>query len=410
MFYLSGIAITFFLLFLLFAKKGKTAADVILASWLIVIGVHLLLYYLYFSDTIFSYPWLLGIHFPLPLFHGPLLYLYAAVLTGKINLSNKKHLLHFVPALVSYVYLIRFFLLPAEEKITVFQNKGAGYETFMFLNSGAIIISGIVYSALTIILHRVHRRNILNQFSYTEKINLDWIQYLMYGIALIWVFVIIGNDNFVFGAAVLFVLFMGFFGIRQVGIFTPDNNPQNGDVGNPPVEASVSINDNSAEMIPANDAEESGTNETGNVFISAIEVIRNSNNEPKRKYSRSGLTKEASEELHKKLNHIIHSEKIFNEGELTLTELAKRLGTHPNYLSQVINEKEGKNFYDYINTLRTEEFIKVVSSPDSHKFTLLSLAFECGFNSKSSFNKYFKKVTGQAPSEYLQRMNIKEVA
>src|SRR5574339_1008952 len=103
MLYLSGIAITFFLLLLLFAKKGKTAADVILACWLIVIGVHLLLYYLYFSGNIYSFPWLLGIHFPLPLLHGPLLYLYAGVLTGKINLTDKKYLLHFVPALVSYV-------------------------------------------------------------------------------------------------------------------------------------------------------------------------------------------------------------------------------------------------------------------------------------------------------------------
>jgi len=130
----------------------------------------------------------------------------------------------------------------------------------------------------------------------------------------------------------------------------------------------------------------------------------------KKKYSKSGLSAEASVELHENLTQLVNSEKIFKQSDLTLTELAKRLGTHPNYLSQVINEKEGKNFYDYINQLRTEEFKKIVASPGNQKFTLLSLAFECGFNSKSSFNKYFKKVTGLSPSEYLKQKNIQEAA
>jgi AraC-like DNA-binding protein len=410
MLYLSGIAITFFLLLLLLGKKGKTAADVILAIWLAVIGVHLLLYYMFFTGRIFSYPWLLGVQFPFPLLHGPLLYLYAGVLTGKINPASKKNFLHFVPVLVCYAYLIPFLLRPAEEKIYVFQHHGTGYETFMKTSILAVIISGIVYCTLTILLHRAHKRNILNQFSYTEKINLDWIQYLMYGIAVIWAFVIFSDDNLIFGAVVFFVLFMGFFGIRQIGIFTPGNTPLDFDLENSVAEITSSADTTAAETIPKKDKPDSSPIESKEIVMPPIEIIRNSDNEPKKKYSRSGLTAEASAELHKKLNNLIHSEKIFAEPELTLTELSKKLGTHPNYLSQVINEKEGKNFYDYINTLRTEEFIKTVTNPDSRKFTLLSLAFECGFNSKSSFNKYFKKVTRQSPSEYLQQNNIKEVA
>ena len=91
------------------------------------------------------------------------------------------------------------------------------------------------------------------------------------------------------------------------------------------------------------------------------------------------------------------------------TDLARRLNTHPNYLSQVINEKEGKNLYDYVNTLRIEEFIKLVSQPHNQNLTLLSLAYECGFNSKSSFNRYFKKTTGQSPSEYLKQLHPEAV-
>src|SRR4051812_35439240 len=100
MLYLSGVAIIFFLLLLLVAKKGKSTADFILACWLGLMGFHLFLFYLYISGKIYSYPPLLAIHFPFPLLHGPFLYLYAAALTGNLNVSNKKYLLHFIPALL----------------------------------------------------------------------------------------------------------------------------------------------------------------------------------------------------------------------------------------------------------------------------------------------------------------------
>jgi AraC-like DNA-binding protein len=86
--------------------------------------------------------------------------------------------------------------------------------------------------------------------------------------------------------------------------------------------------------------------------------------------------------------------------------LAKKIKIHPNYLSQVINEKQGKTFFEYINTLRVEEFKRLVALPESKQFTIMSLAYDCGFNSKSSFNKNFKKVTGQSPSEYLAAIGL----
>ena len=80
--------------------------------------------------------------------------------------------------------------------------------------------------------------------------------------------------------------------------------------------------------------------------------------------------------------------------------MAAKLGVHPNYLSQVINQRENKNFYDFVNTYRVAEFKRLISMPRNQHLTLLSVAFDCGFNSKSSFNRYFKKATGQTPSEY----------
>ena len=100
------------------------------------------------------------------------------------------------------------------------------------------------------------------------------------------------------------------------------------------------------------------------------------------------------------------NQKLYLDEKLTLPKLASELDILPNYLSQVINERYGKNFYDYINTFRVAEFQKIIQDPKKRHYTLLTLALECGFNSKSSFNKYFKKSTGQTPSEYLETMHL----
>jgi AraC-like DNA-binding protein len=93
-------------------------------------------------------------------------------------------------------------------------------------------------------------------------------------------------------------------------------------------------------------------------------------------------------------------EALYKKSDLSINDLASRLGVHPNNLSQTINQKEKKNFYDFVNTYRFEEFKRLISLQKNQQYTLLSLAYDCGFSSKSSFNRYFKKATGQTPSEY----------
>ena len=168
-FYIAGITLSFFLGITLLGKKNNSLADKILSAWLFVIGFHLFLFYTYLTGKIFNYPWLLGVHFPLPLMHGPFLFLYAIALTGKMEKFDWKAGVHFIPALLSYAYLSSFFLLSSEAKIEVFQNKGTGYEIFMSANNIAIMLSGICYVALTTLLQRKHRRSIMDEFSNTEK-------------------------------------------------------------------------------------------------------------------------------------------------------------------------------------------------------------------------------------------------
>lgn len=383
MFYIAGIAISFFLCLLLLGKKNKTAADYLLSFWLFWIGVHLGCYYLFLSEKIYEFAFLLGLAIPMPLGHPPLLFLYTAALCrGKLP---RRWWWHFLPILGCYLYLIPFILLPAEQKIWVFENKGAGYEGFMLLINIGINVSGVAYTILAYRLLQKHRRVIADLFSNEEKINLRWLQYLIYGLAIIWIAVLAGQDFIIYGAAVLFVLFIGYFGIRQVGIFT-----------NPPALQMAQASYDSPDF-------QSSDSQTDAAPMPTFSEKTDSEAAPsdKKKYEKSGLTPEAAEALHQRLQHLMNTEQLYRESELSLTDLAERLNTHPNYLSQIVNEKEGKNFYDYINSMRVEAFLRMTADPKSRQFTLLALALECGFNSKSAFNRYFKKATGQAPSEYL---------
>ncbi|TGE15965.1 helix-turn-helix domain-containing protein [Hymenobacter elongatus] len=85
---------------------------------------------------------------------------------------------------------------------------------------------------------------------------------------------------------------------------------------------------------------------------------------------------------------------------LTIHELAMGLQLPPHVLSKVINEGFGQNFFDFVNSYRVDEFKQVMAVPQARQYTLLALALEVGFNSKTAFNRAFKKQTDQTPREY----------
>jgi len=100
----------------------------------------------------------------------------------------------------------------------------------------------------------------------------------------------------------------------------------------------------------------------------------------------------------------METEKPYLEPRITIAELAQRMDIPVNYLSQVINEQLDQNFFDFINTYRVAEFKRLLAEPDFQHYTLLSLAYEAGFNSKSTFNAIFKKITGRTPSDYAREL------
>lgn len=354
MIFIAGISLAVFIELLLISKKDKSLADRVLAVWMFCISLHLFLFYFWFIDEIFHYPFLLGLEKPLPLLHGVFLYLYVGAVTDQLPRKRKLALLHFLPAALTVVFLIPFFLLPQEQKVEVYQSHGAGYETFEMILITAIALSGVVYIGWSLILLRRHARRILDQFSYQDRIDLQWLRILVWGLAVIWLLIFASDDAILFGGVAVFVFLIGFFGIRQVRIFSDTAKPED---------------------------------------------------EEKEKYSKSGLTPEKFEELYGSLTSLMKREALYRKNDLSVGDLAARLSVHPNYLSQVINAKEGMNFYDFVNRYRVEEFKRLLSDPKNRQLTLLALAYDCGFNSKSSFNRSFKKATGQTPSEYFSSLS-----
>lgn len=128
-------------------------------------------------------------------------------------------------------------------------------------------------------------------------------------------------------------------------------------------------------------------------------IIRNDQRVLKNRKKLSDSELESLEEIAERLQRSMEVDKIFKDSELTLTSLAEKLEIKPYLLTKTLNEVLHKSFTDYINECRVSEVDKMVNDSSNDKYTLLSLAYEAGFNSKSSFNRAVQKHLGLSPSQ-----------
>jgi TolB-like protein/AraC-like DNA-binding protein len=142
-------------------------------------------------------------------------------------------------------------------------------------------------------------------------------------------------------------------------------------------------------------------------YINAIKKIKfvDSKKEAEKdtkKYKKTNIPKELAAKIEKMLEDQMVREKTYLNPALNLSDLAESVHISNNQLSQILNEAIGKNFYDYVNSYRLRHFLKVREIPKYRNYTLLSLAYECGFSSKTTFNAFFRKTMGMTPSEYFK--------
>ena len=129
-----------------------------------------------------------------------------------------------------------------------------------------------------------------------------------------------------------------------------------------------------------------------------------SNNVKQDKYKKSSLDSSVVNETFRKLELMMNHKKLFLNPEVTIEDISNSLNVSKHNLSQVINRKSGSNFYTYINMYRVNAFKQAVKDKKYPDYTLVAIAFECGFSSSSSFYSIFKKFTGMPPKAYINSL------
>lgn len=115
------------------------------------------------------------------------------------------------------------------------------------------------------------------------------------------------------------------------------------------------------------------------------------------------LSSEMSLTIHRNLERLAKEDKFYTQRNLTLQDLALKLRTNKNVLSQYLNQNLNQNFYKYINSLRVDEAKKLLLEKKSKKYSLEGIGYMAGFNSRTTFHTVFKAQTGVSPSKYVTK-------
>lgn len=369
---------------LLVSRRQNNFANRFLAIVMVAFAVDLLSVVYFTKGYVATYPHFMGVDYLLPFLYGPMLYLYAKTLIEGSRRLNAKLLLHFLPLVLAFLFLIPFYLQSGPEKLALHMHPESHIWTarLNILNDFKLYYT-LVYMAMIFYLLYQHQKRVKNNFSSLDKITLSWLRHiLLFGIAgwgisfafqILWpadasVNPLLGNAGYVSVALACFVYTMGYLGLRQPEIFS---QPVSGPIFEPEKEV---------ELLP----EEGGDKER----------------DAAEKYARSGMDKEMADALQHQLLQAMDKKQLFKQSGLTLSDLAKQLNTSPHYISEVLNLYVQKTFYDFVNGYRIEEVKKQLVNPDNNHLTVLAIGLDAGFNSKSSFNSVFKKYTSMTPSEY----------
>jgi len=359
----------FFFSGLLFQKKTRAIHDNILISWLVYLGSFIGIYAFY-SHELFTNFKLLSISLlSLFMLHGPFLYIYILTLVSGRQQLSWTHLVHILPFVIFNFYiLISSFNPELSGKLNIERLSQEYDPPFLFLFFLILTaLSGTVYLLLTIRLFRKLDLKIFYNYSSSTDIDLNWLRKLVLVFGIVWtiligvtiihhvflMFSMVFCTDGLFLSLSVFVILIGYFGLKQKLIFSSED----------------------------------------------VLVTRE---DPKTltKYAGSRLTDSEAQQHAEKLTDYMNSSKPYLNPDLSLSQLAEEIGISSHYLSQVINEKFKLNFFDFVNRYRVEAFKENIKDPRYSNYSFLGIAFECGFNSKSAFNRIFKQVTGLTPSQF----------
>lgn len=387
-----GLSQGLFAAFVLLTKKHKQTADRLLVAWLMLICFKFLILLLYdeygeFFDVQFSTGFI-------PLSFGPFLYLYTKHITDEDARFGMRDLLHAAPFFIMTGFYFAFF----QDRVDFSDYKYLVKDEYLgvrILYAGVYFASIFTYTALTYRLLYRYRKSMVNKFSFeTEKNQLKWLYFTAGLITATFSFYFsVGLVNAINGRPIVDSEFMAnigltvmtfsvsYFGIKQQALFR---------------NREIYLR---SEAVSGSGKEPNTEKEAGHSAPYA--QIKG---EEKEKYKRSGLKEEDAEVYLQRLLAFMEREKPYLDAELTIYDLSAKINISKHHLTQILNNHLGKNFFTFINEYRIDEVKRKLADPAFDHLTILGIAFDCGFNSKSSFNNIFKQYTGFTPSEYKKQI------
>ncbi len=315
---------------------------------------------------------------------GPFLYLYTRTLISEQPQLRFQDLLHFLP-FIFFKLLFSFFEGENPNVEDFFASDGL---LWLRLTYGiSFILSVSVYTYLVFILLKEHKQNIKNLYSFKNaNISLQWLRMITWGFCIGFLgsavsFMIFNTFGFWdFNPGIFMISFfvflsyaVSFYGFKQPELFRSKDKAER-------------QRPNQSEITTESEGEEA-----------AIAP----------KYQRSGLKDADAQQYLQAIIRSMEEEYLYLNGQLTIQDLADKLDIPRHHITQVLNEQLEKNFYSFVNEYRIIEVKKRLLSDKYKNLTLLAIAYDCGFNSKSAFNTVFKQSTGQTPSEWKKQQAIK---
>jgi AraC-like DNA-binding protein len=370
---------------LLLASKRNMMANRFLAGLLIGAVLMITPYTIGYAGFYDAYPWLTFAPFYWQLAFGPLLYFYVRQL-GNAALPPRWRL-HFVPATIQGAYYIIAFLLPLQMK---WDWNQTGHDRYVSpLLNVAILISLSVYWWLAFRRYRAYQAWLEANSARREDLHLGWLRGFLWAVAAVVAlnagFQTVDRliaplnyfDYFPFYIALsLLVYYLGIEGWRHAGLTLPTMTAAIEPIAEP------------TEDIGTEDCADAGT----------------AHDTPSAKAAAT-LTERNWRALGERWSSQVAAAGWWQEPDLSLADLARRLGTNTQYLSRALNDGLGQSFSQFVNRLRVEEAKRRLASATDTDIT--TIALEVGFGSKASFNRAFRAIVGTTPSDYRARLEMR---
>jgi len=352
-------------IFLLNKPSTKSSENKYLGLFVASQSLPIIVGMLYRFDLLFSIPHLIGVQIFFHFLVGPLAYFYVRACTQKGFEFRPILWLHFLPFLLDVCYNIPFFMLSASEKITAYEQ---------FVKNGVLFsppifnlvksIHGLIYFGLSLHLIQQYRKHLPNAASSIDKGFHRWLLFFIFIVAL----PILGSIIFALAQySRTYTILAWLLGVITFFIA---------------IDTAILLKPALFQTFPHQ------------------MLIPQSAEVEKQKYESSKLQEAQKEKYINKLKAFVELEKPFQSPDLTLAQLSEKVNIPAHYLSQVINEKLDTNFLDFVNSYRVKAAQEMLIDSKLSHYTIISIAYEAGFNAKSTFYAVFKKQTGMTPSAY----------